>query len=219
MYIDGSDVAGTPMIGDANHQDILITDCVLDVCKVEPLTIRNINGGGMIEIRNTYAATTSNVAGSKGIVVDNSMGMVSICGGQIVNNVNVNNNGMLINNSKQIRVVGTQFKNFYQGVVGSNSHIVHLEPMITRTRVGGGSAIVLLGCTRSHVFPQVGGSAQVWSNGISLDVGSANNETNITQIDIGVLASSSAGDKLRYNGSPVTAANYGIGNVRSGVAT
>lgn len=214
IYVDGSDRSGNTVGSLSAHQDVRITNCVLDANLRNCITLRHLNDGCGLQARGNYAAL--NGAGD-GILVEECTGLVTIDGGDMIANSTLANNGVRIVRSKRVQVNGVPCRDFRVGIRAEECGQLRLTPMVHRTVQGGTNAIELRAVARSYVAPIVDGPQGAWQCGISVDAGTNYSEFNLTGINFGAFERVNADQKLVFGQVAVTNESFGSGNVRSGV--
>lgn len=214
IYIDGSNASGVTINEESAHQDVRVSNCVLDAVLTNCLTVTNCNSGCGIQLVSNYCA--QNAAGAA-LQVQNTDGLVLISGGDIIANSTLNNIGVRLYNCKTVNVDGIIIKDCRIGVYAELAEQVRIVPIMRRFHPGGTYGVYLKNVKRSYVAPVIDGRSDSWTHGIYADALLDYVETNITAINWGSFVTPVATDKLWYMGAPVTTDIYGLTNLRSGV--
>lgn len=215
IYIDGADAGGTTIAALTAHQDVRVSFPVLDANLTSCMTITNINEGGTIQIAGGYYALN---AAADGLLVSNSLGMITFTGGDMIANSGVANYGIRIVGSKRVNVEGVAIKDYRVGVRAESSSQLRLQPIITRNFSGGTNAVEIEGVGRSYVQPIIDSDSAVFDYGIASDSGTNYCEFNITNVNFGCFTTAVAGRKIWHNGASWGGGGtFGTGNIATGV--
>lgn len=219
VFVDGNKSDGTPVTALTAHQDVRVTECVIDAQTVNCVTVRNINAGGSVHLGgDNYGAL--NAAGNA-ILVDNCKGLVSIPSADLVANASLATVGVYINASKRVTVGdAVKTKDFTTGVKAVSCGQLKVTGNHTRATSGatGSSAVILQSVSRSYIAPIIDADVAAWTYGVNADAGVNYVEVNLSAINHGAFTTVSAGAKLWYSGSTWGGGpTFGTGNVVSGV--
>lgn len=218
VFVDGADAAGVALAALTAHQDVRISECVIDANLFNCITVQKINTGGAISLDENYCAL--NAAGDA-ILVNTSRGMVSIGSGDIIAHSGLANFGVRIAGSKRVSVSpAVKIKDCRVGLKAESSGQLRLEPTITRAIVGGTNALEFSGCGRSYVAPIIDADLAVFDYGIVTDVAANYSGFEISAVNYGCFTTASATRKIWHNGATWGGTNaFGNNNVVMGVLT
>lgn len=216
VYLDGRDAAGTTLTATSAHQDVKIVDSVIDAITFCGLTVRGVNGGGMITIKDNYVAGAAGLGDA--MLIQNCEGLVSVDGGEHIGQPGEANFGIRIVGSKRLTVGPNQkLRNFRVPVRAESSSRIRLMPHISRTATGGTNVMELAGVGRAYIAPMVDSPNQCWDYGIDTNAACNYSEFNLTGIPPSVFDVADPARKLRLDGANVTTDSFGNNNIRTGV--
>lgn len=218
VFVDGADAGGTALTSLSAHQDVRIRECVLDANLFNCITVQKINRGGAISLDDNYCAL--NAAGDA-VLINSSLGLVSINSGDIIANSGLANYGVRIAGSKRVTVApAVKIKDCRVGLKAESSGQLRLQPNITRANTGGTNALEFFGTGRSYVAPIIDADVAAFDYAINVDTGANYSGFDISAVNYGCLTTVAAARKIWYNGAGWGGTNaFGNNNVVMGVLT
>jgi len=191
MVIDGSDERGVKMSNDgdyaAAHQDVTITNPVLDGYSRGGFVIRNLHDFNCLDIVTPYAA-----GGGLSIDITDAAGNVSISGGKLLSG------GVRVTNVNGFRLTGTLIRDAAVPLELNNVGMFRVEPNIFNLGTVAQVGCVLRRSFRGTLAPQVRGAPGKIGVGISLDSASDHVTIDDSAIDPGIFVKPDPANKVRY---------------------
>ena len=219
MEVNGNDAASN----DLGNTDMTIIHPVNDAFATYGIYIHNLGYSGSVSISEPYCGAASG-ATSAIQISSNAGGAVTISGGQLVMGASTATEGIVIDGSNGVSVLGTIIleNGGNDGAVVLNvASNCRIMPTVLNKVVSGGPAVQLIGAsTANYIAPVVLGKASGVTYGIQVTgTTDARNEYNCSGID-SACVNGGSGNKLVRNGVQITAAfTLTDTNTTSGVMT
>jgi len=217
IEVDGRNSSGNTIplaSGGGAHQDVRISNAVVDAVGITGIQIRNLNRSGEVTLIEPYVALAG--GGSYGINMFDAEGKTRIAGGRILGGAST---GIQAVNMTSLGIEGTYIREVANPVVLNNVGMSSITPVVTNHDVQSNQAVDLINCYRNRVAPQVTGSSGKIATGIALNSACVVNEIDPSQVNPGAFAVVDPAYKVRFNGSDARSAPaFGAnGNVLVGV--
>lgn len=214
IEIDGRDAGGKTVSASAGpgaHQDVRISNAVIDGTNIAGIQIRNLNASGEVTLAEPYIA-----AGNGSVLCLNIFdadGKIRVAGGRILGGAV----GANVARANLLQLDGTYIRDCARPVVLDTVGMSLVTPTIFNPHKVCTTAVELTGATlRCHIAPQIRAGIAKITNGVSMTTSCVFNEINLTMIDPGAFMSGNAAYKVRYNG--LDARNGAAGsNITTGV--
>jgi hypothetical protein len=213
----GIQASGTGGTGTTSiDEDLIITNCVLDVCSVNAILISNANQAAQVLIANSYLC---NSAGSI-ISINTFEGLAAITGNQLRASVGGVTGILLTSVCTGVSSHNNIITDCTYGVQMNGGGVCRSEDNINNPNVTATAAIYLTGSAFRNVLKPVV-NAPVAGNisiGVKIDTGCGYNSVEASGMNPGAFPGSAPGLKIVFNGTQVTSAGtFGSTNLASGI--
>jgi len=203
MVIDGSDERGVKMSnGDfpAAHQDVTITNPVLDGYSRGGFMIRNLQDFNCLDVITPYAA-------GGGLAAD----ITDVAGNVTISNGKFLSGGVRVTNVNGFRLTGTLIRDAAVPLEFVNVGMFRAEPNIFNFGTPAQIGCILRRSFRGTLAPQIRGAPGKIGTGIMIDAASELVTIDDSAIDPGSFVQQDAANKVRYGAKD---ARLGMGNNR-----
>lgn len=217
IEIDGRDSNGNTVTytsGPASHQDVRLSNCVIDGVGLTGLQIRNLNRSGQISVDYLYAAVGG--PGTAINVFDLEPGAsIDFTGGKLIGS---GGTGVNLTNAYNTSIRGLYIRDYNTPVTLSNTLASIIEPKICNYTQSASAAIQAVQSHRNIYRPQIMGIGARFGAGISFDGTCDYSSIDPSAIDYGVFTTVSPAYKVRFSGTDArsNAAFSAAGNVLIG---
>ena len=199
IQIDGRDTDGAAVTigrGPAAHQDVRLSNCVVDSVSVAGLDIRDLNRSGQVSINDLYVAPASAKAIGIRIHGIDPGASIDFTAGKLLG---IGGTGVAVSGAVNISMRGTYLREFGKPIVLDKVAGGLFEPKIyNASHPVGIAAIEAIDSHRTSYKPRIAGAEAMLQAGVSLDERCSHSSVDPTMIDPACLKARSAAYKVRY---------------------